>query len=102
MYIVHVFIKIKPECVDDFIDATMENVRKSILEPGIARFDFIQQIDDLYRFVLVEVYRTPNDPAEHKMTAHYLAWRDRVETMIAEPRMGIKYANIYPEEEGWG
>ena len=68
----------------------------------MARFDVIQQQDDPTKFVLVEVYRTPEDPARHKETDHYQAWRDRVEDMMAEPRSSIKYDNVYPEETGWG
>ena len=70
-------------------------------EPGIARFDVIQQADDPTRFVLVEVYRTPEAPAAHKETAHYAAWRDTVAPMMAEPRTSVKYANVFPDDEGW-
>jgi quinol monooxygenase YgiN len=62
----------------------------------------LQQLDDPTRFVLVEVYRTPQDPARHKETAHYQIWRDRVADMMAEPRSSVKYTNAYPDEEGWG
>ena len=101
MYIVHVIIQVKPEYIDDFITATVENARNSINEPGIARFDIIQQQDDPSRFVLVEVYRTPDDPARHKETAHYQKWRDAVADMMAEPRTSIKYTNVFPDEKGW-
>jgi quinol monooxygenase YgiN len=101
MYIVHVFIHVKPEFVDDFITATTTNARQSVQEPGIARFDFIQKIDDPNRFVLVEVYRTPDDPAKHKGTAHYQSWKAAVEDMMAEPRESTKFVNIFPDEEGW-
>jgi quinol monooxygenase YgiN len=70
-------------------------------EPGIARFDVLQQSDDPCRFVLVEVYRTPQAPAAHKETAHYAAWRDRVAEMMAEPRTNAKYSNVFPGDEGW-
>ena len=102
MFIVHVFVHVKPDSVEPFKDATAENARNSVQEPGIARFDVIQQLDDPTRFVLVEVYRTSDDPAEHKKTAHYQVWRDTVADMMAEPRTAIKYANVYPDEEGWG
>lgn len=101
MFIVHVFVHVKPDRVDDFCDATIENARNSLQEPGIARFDVIQQLDDPTRFVLVEVYRTPDDPARHKETAHYAAWRDAVEEMLVSQRTSVKYANIYPGEDGW-
>ncbi|MHC4241629.1 MAG: putative quinol monooxygenase [Planctomycetota bacterium] len=101
MLIVHVFVHVKSNQVEAFRNATLENAHNSIQEPGIARFDIIQQQDDLTRFVLVEVYRTPDDPARHKETAHYQKWRDTVADMMAEPRTSIKYTNIFPDEHGW-
>lgn len=100
MFIVHVFIHVKPEAREAFITATLENVRNSIQEPGIARFDFLQDADP-NRFVLVEVYRSPDDAEAHKETAHYLTWRDTVAEMMAEPRSSKKYTNIAPDEAGW-
>jgi quinol monooxygenase YgiN len=102
MLIVHVHVHVKPEFVDAFRQATLENARHSVQEPGIARFDAIQQMDDPTRFILVEVYRTPEDPARHKDTAHYQKWRDTVEGMMAEPRYSVKYANVFPDDAGWG
>ena len=102
MFVVHVFVHVKPEMVEAFKEATIENARNSVQEPGIARFDVIQQRDDPTRFVLVEVYRTPDDPAKHKETAHYATWRDTVADMMAEPRSSIKYDNVFPGEQGWG
>ena len=102
MLIVQVFVHVKPESVDAFREATLENARNSVQEPGIARFDVIQQLDDPTHLVLVEVYRTPDDPAEHKKTAHYQTWRDTVAEMMAEPRSSVKYANVFPDDEGWG
>lgn len=102
MLIVHVFVHVKPEFVDAFMAASVENARNSVNEPGIARFDVIQQIDDPNRFVLVEVYRAPDDPAKHKQTTHYAKWRDTVAEMMAEPRTSIKFENIFPDDTGWG
>ena len=101
MLIVHVQIRVKPECVEAFCQATSENARQSLKEPGIARFDLVQQVDEPTRFVLVEVYRTDQGAAEHKTTAHYVVWRDRVATMMAEPRSSVKFSNIFPGEAGW-
>ena len=101
MLIVHVYVRVKAEFIEAFREATAENARHSIREPGIARFDVLQQSDDTARFVLVEVYRTPEAPARHKETAHYAAWRDRVAEMMAEPRSGVKYANVFPPDTGW-
>ena len=92
---------VKPERIEAFREATVENARHSVREPGIARFDVIQQSDDTSRFVLVEVYRTPEAPAQHKQTAHYQAWRDAVEPMMVEPRSSVKYSNVFPGEESW-
>jgi quinol monooxygenase YgiN len=102
MHIVHVHVHVLPEHLDAFIQATIENARQSMQEPGIARFDFIQSQDDPHSFVLVEVYRDENAPARHKETEHYAHWRDAVVEMMAEPRKGIKFVNIYPDESGWG
>lgn len=102
MFIVHVQVKVRPEFVDDFIEATIENARNSVREPGIARFDVIQDLEDATQFVLVEVYRTPDDPARHKESAHYNVWRGKVSAMMAQPRSSAKYANIFPDEKGWG
>ncbi len=102
MFIVHVFVHVKPDAIEAFKQATIENAKNSIKEPGIARFDMIQQLDDPSRFVLVEVYRTSDDPAKHKETAHYKKWRETVESMMVKPRTNIKYANIFPDELGWG
>ena len=101
MLIVHVHVQVKPEFVEAFRLATKENARHSVKEPGIARFDVLQQSDDPSRFVLVEVYRTPQAPAAHKETAHYATWRDRVAEMMAEPRTSVKCSNVFPGDEGW-
>ncbi len=98
MHIVHV----KPDRIGAFQNATLENARNSMQEPGIARFDIIQQQDNPARFLLVEVYYTSEDPARHKETTHYQKWRDTVADMMAEPRTSIKYTNVFPDKEGWG
>ena len=102
MFIVHVHVHVKPELIDDFKQASIENARNSVQEPGVARFDIIQRQDDPSRFILVEVYRTSEDPAKHKETEHYRVWRDTVSEMMAEPRSSVKYTNVFPEDEGWG
>ena len=101
MFIAHVFVHVKENKIEEFKKATIENAQNSINETGIARFDFVQQQDDPTRFVLVEVYRTAEDPAKHKETAHYKKWRDTVADMMAEPRSAIKFFNIHPGEDGW-
>ena len=101
MNIVLVHVHVKLEMDDAFKQASIENASLSVKEEGIERFDVIQQNDDPARFILVEVYKTADAPAAHKETAHYLKWRDTVADMMAEPRQGIKYGNIYPDDKGW-
>jgi quinol monooxygenase YgiN len=101
MLIVHVHVHVKLEYLEEFKKATVANARASVKEPGIARFDVIQQQDDPTRFILVEVYRTGQAPALHKETAHYAAWRDAVVPMLAEPRSSVKFGNVFPEDAGW-
>ena len=96
MLVVHVHVKVKPDHVDAFRTATIANAQASRKEPGIARFDVLQQSDDPTRFVLTEAYRTPEAPAAHKETAHYATWRDTVAEMMAEPRQSVKFTNVDP------
>ena len=95
MIIVHVHVQVLPECVGAFVDATLDNARHSVMEPGIARFDVVQQADDPARFVLVEVYRDETAPGRHKETAHYLRWRDTVAPMMATPRTFVRYHGLH-------
>jgi len=101
MLIVHVHIRVKTDFIDSFKEASLENASNSVQEPGIARFDVLQQADDPSRFVLQEVYRTSDAATRHKETAHYAAWRDKVAPMMAEVRTSVKYSNLFPADEGW-
>ncbi len=101
MQIVLVHVHVKPEFVEAFKQASIENASNSIQEPGIARFDVIQQAEDPTRFILVEIYKSADAPAAHKETAHYAKWRDTVAEMMAEPRQGVKYSNVFPIDENW-
>jgi quinol monooxygenase YgiN len=101
MLIVHVHVHVKPESVAEFRRAILENARLSVQEPGIARFDVVEQQDDATRFVLIEVYRSPEAATAHKETTHYAKWRDAVANMMAEPRHSVKYNDVFPEPEGW-
>lgn len=101
MLIVHVHVHVKPESVAEFRQATIENARASIQEPGIARFDVVQQQDDATRFVLIEAYRSDEAVAAHRATAHYAKWRDTVESMMLEPRTRQLYNAIFPDAESW-
>ena len=102
MHIVHVDIHVRPEAVEAFRTATLENARHSVHEPGIARFDVLQAQDDPTRFRLVEVFRDAEAPARHRETAHYQAWAQAVEPLQAEPRSRNLYHNIFPDDPGWG
>ncbi|MGA3025378.1 MAG: putative quinol monooxygenase [Bryobacteraceae bacterium] len=97
MLIVHVHAHVRSEAVAAFREATIENARNSLQEPGVIRFDCIQQSDDPTRFVLVEIYRSPQAAADHKETAHYQRWRDLVAGLMAEPRWSVKYAPVFPD-----
>ena len=101
MFIVHVHIHVKPECVEAFKTATLANARASVQEPGVSRFDVVQQTDDSTRFVLVEVYRDADANAAHKLTEHYATWRDTMAVMMAEPRTRVVLNNIFPEDANW-
>jgi quinol monooxygenase YgiN len=102
MHIVHVFIHVKDDKAEEFITATIENAKSSLQEPGVARFDLIQQTEDPSRFLLVEVYRTLEDAARHKETSHYKHWHGIVESLMKEARTRIIYRNVFPDEPGWG
>ena len=99
MLTVHVHIHVKADALAAFTAATLENVKASRREPGVARFDLLRQNDDETRFVLVEVYRTPDAPAQHKETDHYKRWRETVAEMMAEARTSIKYTDLLPAED---
>jgi len=101
LLIVHVHARVKPEGVEAFRAASIENSRESLKEPGVARFDVVQSAEDPTRFVLVEAYRSAEAPAAHKATAHYARWRDAVADLMAEPRTAHRYVNVAPEDAVW-
>jgi len=99
--VVHVHARVKPDAIEAFRAASIDNAQHSLREPAVARFDVVQSTEDPTRFVLVEVYRTADAPAAHKATAHYARWRDAVADLMAEPRTSARYVNVAPEDEGW-
>ena len=101
MLIVHVHVRVKPESIEAFRRASVENARQSVKEAGIARFDILQDSREPERFLFVEVYRNSEAPAQHRETAHYQTWRDAVADMMAEPRKREEYANVFPGDEAW-
>lgn len=98
MYVALVHIHVKPEFIDSFVEATLDNCRSSVREPGIARFDLVHVQDDPSRFMLYEVYRTPEAQLAHRETAHYLRWRDAIEPMQFSPRTAVKADVVFPME----
>ncbi|HSB89824.1 MAG TPA: antibiotic biosynthesis monooxygenase [Anaerolineales bacterium] len=102
MHIVHVFVHVRPDSVDAFRQATLDNARNSLKEPGVARFDVLQSAEDPTRFTLVEVYRQTDDASRHKETDHYARWSRAVADWMAEPRTRSVYRNVFPEDAGWG
>lgn len=102
MIVVHVHVQLKPGDVAAFEAATLANARESVREQGVVRFDVLHEADDPSRWLLVEVYRTAEDPARHKATPHYATWRDVVEPMMAVPRRSVRYTAAFPDAPGWG
>ena len=101
MFILIVNLHVKPEHIDAFREATIENARNSIKEEGILRFDFLQQTDDPTRFALYEVYRNADAPAKHRETAHFNAWAAKAAEMLAEPRTRTTFGNVFPADQNW-
>lgn len=101
MLTVLIQIHVKAEYVEAFKAASVINAQASVREPGVARFDILQQQDDPTRFVFVEAYRTAEAPAAHKETRHYQTWRDAVAPMMAEPRVPTKLQNLFPDDKGY-
>ena len=97
MHIIHVHVQVKAGQIDAFKAAILENAQSSVQEPGIMRFDVIQQRDDPTRFILIEIYRTPEDQARHRETPHYLKWREAVAEMMATPRAATQYTDVFME-----
>lgn len=99
--VVHVHVHVSADHVAEFIEASRKNASASLREPGVVRFDLVQNETDPTRFVLVEVYRDDEAPARHKQTTHYLAWRDAVEPWMASPRSSTRFRAVYPEPVRW-
>lgn len=102
MLVVHVHVRVRPGQVEEFLAATLVNARASLAEPGVLRFDVIQDEADAAHVVLVEVYRDADASAAHKLTPHYAAWREAVADMMAEPRASTRFTAVYPPDgESW-
>ena len=101
MFVVCVSIHVRPERVDAFREAVLRNARNTRQEPGNVRFDVLQQEQDPARFTLYEVYRSADDFAAHQKTPHYLEWRETVANWMAEPRVGVRHASLFPPDGEW-
>ena len=102
MLVVHVHVRVGPGQVEEFLAATLVNARASLAEPGVLRFDVIQDEADPAHVVLVEVYRDADASAAHKLSAHYAAWRDAVAEIMAEPRASTRFSAVFPaDDEDW-
>jgi quinol monooxygenase YgiN len=101
LVVVHVHAHVRLDLIDAFRGATRDNASASLREPGVVRFDVMQDREEPSRFLLVEVYRSTDAVAAHKETAHYQRWRDAVAPMMAEPRNSRKYVNVFPDDPAW-
>jgi quinol monooxygenase YgiN len=101
MFVVFVSVHVKEGQVPAFTEAILENARNTRREPGNVRFDVLQQEQDPSRFMLYEVYRTPDDFAAHQKTPHYLKFKERVAEWMAEPRVGVKHHSLFPADGQW-
>ena len=101
MFIVHIHVRVKEGQEDAFRQATIENARESMKEPGVEYIEVLQHMEDSTRFVLVEAYKSPEASAKRKETNAYQAWRDRVVKMMAEPRASARYLNVFPGDIEW-
>lgn len=97
MHVTIVYVKVKPEHAESFINLTLANAKGSVKEPGNLRFDVLQSPDNPNEFVLYEAYRDEEAAKAHKTTPHYLAWREAVAEWMAEPRRGVVYRGIFPD-----
>jgi autoinducer 2-degrading protein len=96
MQVTIVHVTVKPDHIDDFIEATRLNHESSVLESGNRRFDVLQSADDPTRFVLYEAYESAAEAARHKESEHYKRWRETVADWMAQPRDGVPYNGLFP------
>lgn len=102
MRVVHVDVAVVPEHLDDFLDATRRNAAASRQEPGVLRFDVVQDRDDPTHVVLVEVYADEDAPGAHKQTEHYATWREAVAGWMRRPRTSVTFSPVDPDSaDGW-
>ena len=95
MYVVSVTVHVKPEHVEPFIQATLDNARHTRHEPGNVRFDVLRAEEEPARFLLYEAYQTKDDFGKHQQTEHYLRWKQTVADWMAQPRQGVKHQSLF-------
>ena len=93
-------VYVKPDAVEAFRKATLTNRDGSIREPGVLRFDLLQDATDESKFVLYEVYRSDEATAAHKETDHYREWKSAVEPLMARGRERYDLRAVAPLDEG--
>ena len=98
VFVVHVHIRVQPERVAEFLEASLANARASVTEPGVLRFDVLRDQADATHVILVEVYQDELGARAHKDTPHYATWRDTVAEMMAGPRESAKFDVVFPTE----
>jgi len=101
MLVVHVHVRVKPDHLEGFLTETRRNAAASLQEPGVRRFDVLQDEADPARVVLNEVYVDQAAADAHKQTAHYARWQDAVAEMMSEPRTRTRFTSVFPGEDGW-
>ena len=101
MFIIHVYLQVKEDCIERFKEITVDNARNTLQEPGSVRFDVVQQQDDPTRFIFVEVYNSAADLDHHKTTDHYARWADAVDELLVEPRSRVILSNVFPSDNEW-
>ena len=101
MLVVHVHVRVRPEDLEAFLEETRRNAAASLEEPGVRRFDLLQDQGDAGHVVLTEVYVDQSAADAHKQTAHYARWRDAVAGMMVEPRASTRFAAVFPGDDGW-
>ena len=101
MLVVHVQVRVRPEDLEGFLAETRRNAAASLREPGVRRFDVLQDQGDVGHVVLTEVYVDQSAADAHKQTDHYARWRDGVAAMMAEPRTSTRFSAVFPEDNGW-
>jgi quinol monooxygenase YgiN len=101
MYIFQVHHFIKPDQIDSYKAATLENARQTILEPGVLRFDVFQDAQNPAHFSLLEVYRDLAARDAHLQTEHFLKWKDVYLQTQERKGNGDEFNALFPDGSAW-